>query len=316
MHIISADMIDQALDPVTLADALADGFRSDIILPLRHHHDIERTPQNATLLLMPAWTGKSATPAYLGTKIVTIFPGNGALNLPSVYGTYMLLDGNTGAPLAALDGTRLTLWRTAAASALAARYCARPNATRMVMVGAGALAPFLIKAHCATSPINDVTLWNHKPEKAVALANTLRAEGLPVRAVTDLEHAVREADIVSSATLSTQPLILGAWLRPGMHIDCVGAFKPSMRETDDALVQRATLFCDTREGAMKEAGDFSQPLAAGILKPEDVKADLFDLARGTHRGRSSPDEITMFKSAGTAIEDLAAAIHIWNRVNA
>ena len=134
MHIISADMIDQALDPVTLADALADGFRSDIILPLRHHHDIERTPQNATLLLMPAWTGKSATPAYLGTKIVTIFPGNGALNLPSVYGTYMLLDGNTGAPLAALDGTRLTLWRTAAASALAARYCARPNATRMVMV--------------------------------------------------------------------------------------------------------------------------------------------------------------------------------------
>jgi len=314
MQVISADAIDRVLDPVRLADALADAFRGEIIVPLRHHHDIKRPDSDATLLLMPAWTGTGADEPFVGNKIVTIYPGNGAQHLPAVMGTYLLLDGATGAPLVAMDGARLTVWRTAAASALAARYCARPDASKLVMVGAGALAPFLIKAHCATSPIKEVALWNHRPERAEAVAAALRQEGYPVRAVTHLESAIHDADIVSSATLSSETLIRGAWLKPGVHLDCVGAFKPSMRETDDEAIQRASLFCDTREGALHEGGDYAQPLAAGLIQKSDIKADLYDLTRGKHRGRASSTEITMFKSVGTAIEDLAAAILVWKQV--
>jgi ornithine cyclodeaminase/alanine dehydrogenase-like protein (mu-crystallin family) len=316
MKIVSAAEVDRALDPASLADALAEAFRLDVVVPVRHHHEVERPDGEATLLLMPAWTGPTATEPFLGTKIVAIFPGNGARGLPSVMGTYMLMDGATGAPLAAIDGTRLTVWRTAAASALAARHLARPDASRMAMVGAGALAPFLIRAHAAQRPLTDVALWNHRPERAEAVARRLAAEGLPVRAVADLETAVRGADIVSSATLSELPLIRGAWLKPGAHVDCVGAFKPSMRETDDDVVRRASLFCDTRAGALKEGGDLAQPLASGLIVAGDVRADLYDLARGTHPGRASDDEITLFKSVGTAIEDLAAAILVWRRIGA
>jgi ornithine cyclodeaminase len=314
MKVVTADAVDSVLDPVSLADALADAFRGDIVVPVRHHHEVERPDGDATLLLMPAWTGSAAAESYLGTKLVTIFPGNGARGLPSVLGTYMLMDGATGAPLAAIDGTRLTVWRTAAASALAARRLARPDASRMVMVGAGALAPFLIRAHCAHRPIMDVALWNHRPERAEALARALVGQGLPVRAVANLEEAIARADIVSSATLSNEPLIRGAWLKPGAHVDCIGAFKPSMRETDDEVIRRASLFCDTRAGALKEGGDLAQPLAAGLIAETDVLGDLYDLARGAHPGRTSPDEITLFKSVGTAIEDLAAAVLVWQRV--
>lgn len=314
MRFVSADAIDAVLDPTFMTDTLAEAFKGDITVPLRHHHNIHRPDADATLLLMPAWSGTSASEPFVGTKLVTVYPANGEKSLPAVMGTYILLDGATGAPLCALDGTRLTLWRTAAASALAARYCARPDASRLVMVGAGALAPFMIKAHCAASPISDIAIWNHRLTRAEDVARTLHAEGLPVRAVSDLEVAVRDADIISTATLSSDALIKGAWLKNGAHLDCVGAFKPSMRETDDETVTRASLFCDTRAGALKEGGDYALPLAAGVIKESDIKADLYDLTRGMHRGRASPSEITMFKSAGTAIEDLAAAIAVWKRL--
>ncbi|MCZ8098516.1 MAG: ornithine cyclodeaminase family protein [Burkholderiales bacterium] len=315
MKVVTAADVDRLLDPSGLADALAEAFRSDIVVPMRHHHEVERPGDEATLLLMPAWTGKSVSPAYVGTKIVSIYRGNAARGLPSVMGSYLLNDGATGAPLAVMDGSRLTVWRTAAASALAARALARRNASRMVMVGAGALAPFLIRAHAAERRLTDVALWNHRPERAREMARDLAAQGLPVRAAESLEAAVREADIVSCATLSVEPLVRGEWLKPGAHVDCVGAFKPTMRETDDACIRRASLFCDTRAGALKEGGDLAIPVASGLIKPADVRADLFDLARGVHSGRTSEDEITLFKSVGTAIEDLAAAILVWNRLN-
>jgi ornithine cyclodeaminase len=313
MKVVDAAAVDALLDPRGLADALAAAFRGDVVVPTRHHHEMERPGDEATLLLMPAWTGPTVEPAYFGTKIVSIFRNNASRGLPSVLGTYMLNDGATGMPLAAIDGTRITTWRTAAASALAARSLARADARRMVMVGAGALAPFLIRAHAAERPLTDIALWNHRPERAASVAAELSATGLPVRAVSDLEAAVREADIVTCATLSVEPLIRGAWLKPGTHLDLVGAYKPTMRETDDACVSRASLFCDTRAGALKEGGDLAMPIAAGIVRAADVKADLFDLARGTHPGRRSADEITLFKSVGTAIEDLAAAILVWDR---
>lgn len=314
MRVIEADAIDAVLTPPVMADALQAAFAGDFVVPVRHHHDIHRPDGEATLLLMPAWTGASEADAYVGTKIVSVYPMNGPKHLPAVMGTYLLADGATGAPLAIMDGARLTTWRTAAASALAARYLARPEAQTLAMIGAGAMAPFLIRAHCAARPIQRVLLWNHNPARSQALAAALSGEGYPVTAVEDREAAIREADIVSAATLTTTPLIEGAWLKPGAHVDGVGAFKPSMRETDDEVVRRATLFCDTKAGALKEGGDLYQPLRDGVIKAEDVKADLFDLAQGRHPGRTRPDEITFFKSVGTAIEDLAAAIAVWRLV--
>jgi ornithine cyclodeaminase len=179
------------------------------------------------------------------------------------------------------------------------------------MVGAGALAPFLIRAHAAVRHIKRVALWNRNKASAERLAATLRDEPFTVTVTSDLPAAVEEADIVSCATLTSEPLIDGIWLKTGAHLDLVGGFRPSMREANDAAVTRATLFCDTRAGATKEAGDLADPLARGVIQPSDIAADLFDLTRGTHPGRSSADEITLFKSVGTALEDLAAAMLVW-----
>ena len=315
MRVVSAADIDRALTFPALVDALTDAFRSDVVVPVRHHHDIERADAGGTLLLMPAWTGSDDPGGYLGVKIVSVFPENDVKGLPRVLGTYLLMEGDTGAPLASLDGTRLTLWRTAAASALAARHLAREEAARMVMVGAGALAPFLIRAHMSQRPIREVTIWNRRPETAHRLAAALAAERLPVSAAEDLETAVRGADLVSCATLATAPLVKGTWLKPGAHLDLVGAFKPGMREADDEALQRAAVYIDT-PAARAEGGDVSMALQSGAIHEAHVRSDLSDLCRGVAKGRESADEITVFKSVGTALEDLAAAILVWRNLPA
>ncbi len=310
MRVVTAAEIDRALSFPALIDALAEAFRSDIVTPARHHHEIARAESPATLLLMPAWTGPTGGRGFVGVKIVSVYPDNAQRSLPSVFGTYLLLDGATGEPLAAMDGTRLTLWRTAAASALAARHLAREDASRMVMVGAGALAPFLIRAHAGERPIRHVALWNHRPEKTVRLAAELSTAGLPVEPAADLEAAVREADLVSCATLSTAPLVKGAWLKPGVHLDLVGAFNLTMREADDEALRRASVYVDTA-AARREGGDVALGLTGGVIGERDVKGDLADLCRGNVAGRSRPDEITLYKSVGTALADLAAAVEVW-----
>jgi ornithine cyclodeaminase len=314
MRIISAAEIAAALSYPALVDALADAFRSDVTVPLRHHHPIPQVAgvPEAMLLLMPAWT-PPGDGAFVGTKLVSVYPGNGAKGLPSIYGSYVLCNGETGAPLAILDGTMLTVWRTACASALASRYLSRPDASHMVMVGAGALAPHLIRAHAAIRPIRHVTLWNRSREKANALAEGLgrTVPGVGIAVAGDLQAAVEEADIVTCATISSSPIVSGDWLKPGAHLDLVGGYTPAMREADDAAVTRASLFVDTRTGGLKEAGDIVDPIRRGVIGEADVKADLFDLTRGIHPGRGSAEEITLFKSVGTALEDLAAAMLVW-----
>jgi len=301
MRFFSAADVDATLNFPALIDALETTFRGGLEAPPRHHHvvPVEGEP-DATHLLMPAW-GKGS----LGVKIVNVFPGNSARGLPAVQGVYVLQDGRTGAPLAVLDGTRLTLWRTSAASALAAKHLARENSQRLTLLGAGALAPFLVRAHASVRPIREVTIWNHNPERARALAATLLNEGFTARAESDLESAVRWADVVSAATLSTTALIRGAWLAPGQHIDLVGAFNMSMREADDLALQRSRLFVDT-PAALAEGGDVAQALRSGALASSAVVGDLAALARGAP-GRETEEEITMFKAVGAAIEDLAAA---------
>jgi ornithine cyclodeaminase len=314
MRVVTAKEIDAHLTFPALVDALAQAFAGDIITPVRHHHEIGTGEGHATLLLMPAWTGQApGKGGFLGTKIVNVFPGNRALALPSVLGTYILMSGETGAPLAALDGTRLTHWRTAAASALAARYLARADATRLTLVGAGALAPFLARAHASQRPIRAITVWNHRLEGAESLAEVLTAEGFEARVEVDLETAVRAGDIISCATLSTTPLVRGDWLEPGAHLDLVGAFNLAMREADDDAVAKAAVFVDTA-AALTEGGDVALALKAGAITLAQVRGTLFDLCRGTAKGRTDANSITLFKSVGTALEDLAAAMLVWQKV--
>jgi alanine dehydrogenase len=302
---IDAAAIHRLLDFPSLIAALRDIFRDGAEAPPRHHHAIaaregEGTP--GTLLLMPAWRAGDA----LGVKIVTVFPDNNRRALPSVFGTYLLLDAATGRPAAVLDGTALTLRRTAAASALAASYLAREDSAVHLMVGTGALAPHLIAAHRAVRPIRDTLIWGRDPEKSAALAARLAADGMSAIAVSDLAGAAAGADIITCATLSPEPLVSGAWLKPGAHLDLVGAYRPDMRESDDAAVRRARVFIDT-EAALHEAGDIAQPLRTGVLARADIAGDLFCLARGSCAGRRDGKEITLFKSVGSALEDLAAA---------
>ncbi len=318
MRILSAGEVDRALDDLTLIDRLDALFRDGCEMPTRHHHPV-RSPlgpgsADAMLLLMPAWTvGPSGR---VGVKVVTVFPENGKRDLPSIYGQYLLLDGQTGVPLSLLDGTMLTKRRTACASGLASRYLSHPESGRLLMIGTGALAPQLIRVHAKVRPINEVAIWGRRPEQAALLARDLARElpvalGRPitVRAVSDRREAVAWADIVSCATLSREPLVEGDWLREGQHLDLVGAYTPEMRESDDRAVWRARVYVDTRAGALKEGGDIVQPLANGTIEEDDVIADLFQLARGQQTGRLAGDRssITLFKSVGAALEDLAAA---------
>lgn len=328
MRIVTADDVGRLLTYPSLIEALAEAFRAEITVPVRHHHAIPQPGADATLLLMPAWNGVQPAKAdtgiasgraaagerFVGCKIVTVFPDNAKKQRPSVYGQYLLLSGETGEPLAMIDGRTLTAWRTACASALAARYLAREDTSHLVMIGAGALAPHLVRAHANVRPIKRVTLWNRTQKKAVALGFELAEGGLVVDVTDRLEAAVREADIVSCATLAAEPLVRGEWLKAGAHVDLVGGFTPKMRETDDEAIRRARVFVDTRAGAMKEAGDIVDPLSRGVLKEIDIHGDLFDLCRGKVQGRKSADEITLFKSVGTAIEDLAAAMLVWKSV--
>jgi ornithine cyclodeaminase len=316
MQTISADDVDRALTFPDLVEALRIMFRDGAVQPVRHHHAVERPDGAAsTLLLMPAWndfsTAGTSGGGHIGVKIVTVSPDNNAIGKPAVMGVYLLLDGRTGEPKALIDGQRLTQWRTACASALAASYLARQNASKLLVIGAGALCPFLARAHSAVRPISEVRIWNRTPANAGKVAAALRAEGMNVSVEADLDEGIGWADIVSSATISTDPLVRGAKLRPGTHVDLVGGFTPQMREADDDAVRRASVFVDTRTGAGKEAGDIVQPLASGALSKDAILADLFELTREEKSGRQSDDEITLFKSVGAALEDLAAGIAVY-----
>ncbi|WP_445680326.1 ornithine cyclodeaminase family protein [Radicibacter daui] len=306
-HVLPAEL-DDALDYPGLVEALREIFRTGGEAPQRLHYPLPATDnagKEGTLLLMPAWLAGR----FIGIKLVTVFPQNGQLSLPSVQGSYLLLDGSTGVPLAMMDGPRLTVRRTAAASALASTYLSRPDAATLLVAGTGALAPHLLRAHATVRPIRRILVWGRSLASATGIARQAAADtGLAVEAVSDLATAASEADIISCATLATSPLIKGEWLRAGTHLDLVGGFRPDMREADDECVRRATLFADTRSGALHEAGDLAQPLQAGLIGESDIAADLYDLTRGNHPGRRSDTEITLFKSVGHALEDLAAAI--------
>jgi ornithine cyclodeaminase/alanine dehydrogenase-like protein (mu-crystallin family) len=281
-------------------EALRGAFKGGVTAPPRF---VANTNEVTTLMLMPAWNK-----AFTGIKLLTVKSDNAALGLPNVQAAYMLLDNATGAPVALMDGTELTRRRTAAASALAADYLARKDAQTLLLVGAGKLAPHFARAHAAIRPIKRVMIYNRTHAKAEAVAQEIGGE-----AVTDLQKAMGEADIVTGITTPSGAVIMGAWVRPGTHIDLVGAYQPEMRETDGAAVGMARVYVDTRDGALHEAGDLLMAQKEGHFKWADIQGDLFELTRGKMLGRKTESEVTLFKSSGTALEDLAAAAMVYLR---
>lgn len=308
MQIITGEQVAASLPWPALIERLATTFREGVESPPRHHHAMHRPDGEATMLLMPAWEPAG----YIGVKMVNVFPQNAEHGVPAISGLYVLSEGEHGQPLACLDGSELTRRRTAAASALAARELARTDAETLLVVGTGKLAPMVIEAHAAVRRIRRVLVWGRNPEKAERLADAYRDRFDSV-AVTDLAAASAEADVISCVTLSIEPLIRGEWLRPGTHLDLIGAFRPSMRETDGECLARSEVFVDTYAGARGEAGDIHQAIDEGVFSFEAIRADLAELLKGERPGRSSDDAITLFKSVGASLEDLAAAIEVWEQ---
>ena len=292
MLTISAADVDRALTFPGLVETLRAAFKAGAIQPVRHHHTVERpTGAASTLLLMPAWTDFGAADAsadgYIGVKVVTVSPDNNALGKPAVMGLYLLLDGVTGEPKALIDGQRLTQWRTACASALAADYLARKDASKLLVVGAGALAPFLAQAHAAVRPIEEIRIWNRTPANAEKVAAQLAALGHRATVADDLDSALGWADIVSAATIANTPLVKGALLKPGTHVDLVGGFTPAMRESDDDAISRATRLC--RHARRRDQGSGRHRPAARV-GPAQARRHRRRSARTRARREEGPRE--------------------------
>jgi ornithine cyclodeaminase len=303
---LAADAVHAALPWDRLANALERAFARGANVPLRHAH---RLGDDDSLLLMPAWRDPVADDAgALGVKVVTVMPSAARRGAATVAALYVLLDRATGAPRALIDGEALTVRRTAAASAVAARHMARADADTLLVIGSGTLAPFMAQAHCALRPaLKRVHLWGRTDQRVQSVAQRLRDDGLPVEVVNDLEAAMREAHIVCCATTATAPPVRGAWLAPGTHLDLVGGFRRAMREADDAAVARARIAVDSYAGALSEAGDIVGPLESGVITRAQIVAELAELVTGKVEGRTDAAQITLFKSVGTALADLAAA---------
>lgn len=301
---VTDQQVASLLSYTSLIDALETAFRTCKPPPRRLQYAIGAVDKiDGHLLLMPAWR----TGGKMGIKIVSVFPQNATQSLPTVNATYLLLDATTGVVEMILDATELTRRRTAAVSALAARYLARPDSKVLLMVGTGAMSIHLIAAHCANQALEKVLVWGRRPERARAIAEQFVSSDVVVEPVTDLQQATMSADIISCATLAKEPLVKGEWLQAGQHLDLVGSFTPSMREVDDSVLRLASIYVDTRSGALREAGELVQGLREEVIEKGDIRGDLFQLTRHTRQGRQNDTEITLFKSVGTSLVDLAAA---------
>jgi ornithine cyclodeaminase len=290
----------------SLIDAIRDAFRAGGVSPTRHAHSVPGPGrEDISLLLMPAWNRDGD----FGVKLAIIAPSNAEFGVPRLASSYVVFSGKTGLPRAVLDAGALTARRTAAASALASRYLSRENSKTLLIVGTGRAAGQLAEAHCSERQIEEIRFWGRNPDNAKASAEAAeRATGVRSVTVPDVATGAAGADIISAATLADSPLIEADWVEPGTHIDLVGAFKPTMCEADPGTIAKADqVFVDTMEGAMDEAGDLIQAVEAGVFSFDDVTGDLYKLSASESSLRASPEEITIYKSVGVALQDLAAA---------
>lgn len=304
MDILDHAAVDQRLGWRELVTALREAFAAGAVeAPARQVLSIPMPDgQTASLLIMPAWEAGRA----IGVKAVTFFPGNAAVGKATINAGYLLFDGADGHLRAVVDGDALTARRTAAASALAADYLARRDARVLLVAGTGQLAQTVGEAHASVRPYERILVWGRNPKKKLPVVEALAGAGLPAETCADLEAGCREADVVTTVTASTEPLIRGAWLRPGSHLDLIGAFKADMRESDTEAIAGARVFVDGGEAALL-TGDIATPLAEGAITESHIAGDLASLCRGGS-GRLNDGQRTVFKSAGLALEDLAAAL--------
>lgn len=307
MYITNAQAFACAV-PREVVDTLAQAFSESFDSPDRMHCDLPGNDE-AKLLLMPAWQNRDA----IGVKIATVIPENCKRGFPTVDGVYVLMDGQTGQVIAILEAPALTALRTAGVSALASQLLSRETSKTLLVVGTGALAPHMARAHAAVRDIKTVLVWGRSTAKAEATAEALSdlAQIVKVEVVSDLGDAVRCADIVSCATLSAEPLIRDEWVQPGTHLDFVGSFTPEMREADPQLFRRARAIVDTQT-ALKESGDLIEPKRLGLLDAH--LPELRHLLSGLAIGRTSDAEVTLFKSVGTGVSDIAAARYISDKL--
>ncbi len=304
MHFFDSNQVHGALPYASLVPALIDAHHRDVDLS----QSLLQTQPSAgggedIFLSLPAWQRGHV----LGSKLVTLFPHNefNGSGLPSVQAVFVLFDGTNGKPRAVVDGTALTLRKTAADSAAGSHFLAREDCESLLVVGAGALAPHLAMAHLAVRPaIRRVAVWNRTASRAASMVRDLDLPGIELTAVRDLEAAAREADLITCATMATEPLILGKWLKPGTHLDLVGSFRTDMQECDGEAISRSSVFVDSPWSALEDSGELITAFNEGTLSREEIQADLFDLARGKHPGRRSNREITVYKNGGGGHLDL------------
>jgi len=308
MLMLDADKILNSMSFTTLVDELAAmhcdpiGLVDEMLMESRDACD-----NVSHFFIRTGWQPEKA----VGAKVITVFPRNNQQReWPSIQAVYILFEGVNGTPIACLDGTALTWIKTATDSALGSRLLSRENIETMLMIGAGQMAPHLVSAHCAVRPsLKQIHIWNRTEDKAVALCTSL-AEKFPqidFAPVSEIEAGARAADLICSAIGCETPIIQGAWLKPGTHVDLIGAYTPAMREADDECLRRSSLFVDARETTLHHIGELMIPLASGVISEQDVLADLSDLCQQRHAGRQSEAEITLFKNGGGGHLDLMCA---------
>jgi ornithine cyclodeaminase len=302
MQFFDHNAVAQALPYPQLMDALARGLQEPIASPLRSH--FEPNGDASTVLVMPAWKAQQ----MMGVKLVSIWPGNSAQGQSAVSGVYVAISCTDGRPLAVMDGTELTLRRTAAAAALAARTLARSNSQTLAILGTGSLCLPLALAHCSVMDFKRVVVWGRNLERARAAAAQLAQQGVNAQATDDLQATVAQADTVAAATTATTPFIRAEWVQPGTHLGLVGAFTPGMAEAEPALMPHAQVFADSREAVLQKGGEVHQAIAQGLMQATDIQAELAELcAQPGRRWRSDDAAITVFKSVGFAALDWLAA---------
>ncbi len=290
-----------------MAEALTGLSAGEAVNPLRH--GILLPDRSGLLGLMPGYT---AEPAALGLKVIAVFPDNHGSELDSHQGIVALFDTQNGRPLAILEASEITAIRTAAASGLATRLLAREDASELAILGSGRQARTHLEAMAAVRPLNKVRVFSpHREHREGFAAKARRRSSLLVRAVDSAEEAVRGADIICTTTTSADPVVHGSWIHPGAHINAAGSSVASDRELDTASVLRARLFVDCRESTVNEAGDFLIPKKEGAVTDEHIQGELGEILLGRIQGRQSADEVTLFKSLGVAVEDLAAATYVY-----
>ncbi len=315
MHVISAEQVYRICAWDDLMSALAEAHKGEKPLVDRSAITRDNDDITETYINISAWIPGKA----FASKMVTVLPQNPSRfeDIPAIQALVALFDGKTGSPRAVIDGTSLTYVKTAADSALGSRLLSNPDARVLTVVGTGGLAPFAVRAHLAARPsIERVQVWGRRPDQAIRVARELDAESIAAAPVEDLEAAVRRSDVVTCVTASSTPLVAGAWLKPGAHLDLIGAFTPDMRECDDEAVTRARLFVDSRWFAVEKPGDLGNPIARGVIRVSDVEADLFELCGEGYQVNRVDRDITLFKNGGGAHLDLYTGLFIVDQYTA